>query len=163
MTEHYRTRIAAERQRQIDVEGYTAEHDKGHTADLLLAARAYVQAADLVDDLGHKTLALGAPVDFPWAAEFWKPGTPERMREKAGALALAAIDAMAGGPDVVTTEGEVDALPSGTVLRDSADEVYECGWEDEGRAHWWNAGGIGDYPSHVIALPAVVLYRGSAS
>lgn len=158
MTEHYRTRIAAERQRQIDVEGYTAEHDAAHVTHILQAARCYVWAADRLDELGYD-VAIGCPNDWPWGVDEWKPGTPERMREKAGALALAAIDAMAGGPDVATTLDDLTALAEESVVRDAD------GWVSEKlRTGTWMITGDNDpdLPTG-IKLPAVVLYRGNAS
>jgi len=73
-------RIAAERQRQIDVEGYDAEHDRQHSADDLARAAA-TYATGLFATL------------WPWAPEWWNPSS-DRIRnlEKAGALIAAAID-----------------------------------------------------------------------
>ena len=70
--------IAAERLRQIVVEGWTPEHDDGHaTDDLAEAAAAYL--------LNDETL-------FPWP-DWWKPGDdPIRRLVKAGALIAAEID-----------------------------------------------------------------------
>lgn len=85
------SRIAFERQRQIEVEGYTAEHDHGHADELLRAGRCYAAAAD--NDLNGFGHARIAPPDWPWHPSFWKPtGDPVRDLEKAGALIAAAID-----------------------------------------------------------------------
>lgn len=95
-TDSYHQRIAAERQRQLDVEGYTPEHDAGHAAELLAAASCYAFNARLREAYpDHEVYLNHPPQGWPWGREYWKPGTPERMHEKAGALALAAIDAMA--------------------------------------------------------------------
>jgi hypothetical protein len=77
-------RIAAERQRQINVEGFDAEHDDEHVGgELVAAATSYLQS-DVTE-----------AVDFywPWDRSWWKP-TPNRIREleKAGALIAAEID-----------------------------------------------------------------------
>lgn len=72
--------IAAERQRQVDVEGWTPEHDAEHDrGELAKAAAAYA-----VPD--H------AAVFWPWAFSGFK--RDERVRElaKAGALIAAEID-----------------------------------------------------------------------
>lgn len=82
--------IWQERQRQIDVEGWTPEHDDKHDAGTLVAAAV--------------TYALEATYDGPavkgtWFKKFWcfedswwKPGTKIRMLTKAGALLAAEID-----------------------------------------------------------------------
>lgn len=84
-------RIAAERQRQIAVEGWTPEHDAGHAdGDLRLAAIAYAQRA-----MSGRQHSVGNPVPdaWPWAAEYWKPtNDPIRNLVKAGALIAAEID-----------------------------------------------------------------------
>lgn len=83
--------IEDERSRQVSDEGYDSTHDRGHARELLAAATAYEAAAGYLDT--HPQLvSMGPPRIWPWAAEHWKPSTPDRMREKAGALALAAID-----------------------------------------------------------------------
>lgn len=99
-------RIAAERQRQIDVEGYTADHDVAHdSADLAHAADCYLQAA-IFTHAGWRVQGPGAiygdppqlPVarDWPWERAAWKPSDdPIRNLEKAGALIAAEIDRLA--------------------------------------------------------------------
>lgn len=76
-------RIAAERQRQIEEEGWTPEHDDGHDGGSLAgAAAAYTLANE----------PLGASL-WPWERSSWKPGTDRiRQLEKAGALIAAEID-----------------------------------------------------------------------
>lgn len=87
-------RIAAERQRQIDEEGYTAEHDRGHAAELFMAARCYMESAYIAARFPGQR--MGCPMQWPWDARYWKPtGDPVRDAEKAGALASAGIDAWA--------------------------------------------------------------------
>ena len=76
--------IAAERQRQIDMEGYTTEHDaKDGAATLLLAAGCY-----LADWCQPGTV----PSAWPWARQYWKPKGAIRNLVRAGALAQASID-----------------------------------------------------------------------
>jgi len=81
-------RIAAERKRQIEKEGYTAEHDKQHSANALIeAALCYVGI--VIRPLPDSEV----PLIWPWDNEFWKPSpNPIRNLEKAGALIAAAID-----------------------------------------------------------------------
>lgn len=85
--------ITAERQRQIDVEGYTAEHDHGHFVGtpLLAAARGYLAVPGTVDRPIDPAVS---PAGWPWAGRYWKPSPNDRVRElvKAGALIAAEID-----------------------------------------------------------------------
>jgi hypothetical protein len=77
--------IANERQRQIDAEGYTDDHDLEHdTNDLIEAAEAYLLASQ--GDLDT------AVVVWPWDRESFKPTAERRDLIKAGALVAAAID-----------------------------------------------------------------------
>lgn len=77
--------IQSERQRQMDVEGWTLDHDDKHTdGALLLAAVEYVQHVQHIPDSGDC---------WPWARESWKPSPdPIRNLVKAGALISAEID-----------------------------------------------------------------------
>lgn len=83
--------IADERQRQIRVEGWTAEHDAGHTnRELAQAAACYLRA--------YATQNNVCPDDWPWEEKWWKPGEIHRgdfditTVIKAGALAAAELD-----------------------------------------------------------------------
>ena len=86
--------IAAERRRQIEVEGWTPEHDADWDAGQLTgAARCYAKTAQLqvCRLVSH---ARGRP-DFtwPWDEAWWKPSDdPIRNLVKAGALIAAEID-----------------------------------------------------------------------
>jgi hypothetical protein len=89
--------IAAERQRQIDVEGYTTEHDDGlheFGSALSMAAVCYATPGryrPLGGGIGRNS---GIPALWPWRLEDWKPTPHDRVRElvKAGALIAAEID-----------------------------------------------------------------------
>lgn len=96
MTEGSR-RVAAERSRQVNQEGWTPEHDRGHAGELSLAAESYALAA--ADDLSALTYVANNPEDppaeWPWANRYWKPtGDAVRDLEKAGGLIAAAIDSL---------------------------------------------------------------------
>jgi len=80
-------RIAAERKRQIEEEGYTAEHDEQHEHGQL--ARAAACYCDLLWRSKRDT-----PPGWPWNEKSWKPTPDNRIREleKAGALIAAEID-----------------------------------------------------------------------
>ena len=79
--------IAEERQRQIEEEGWTAEHDKQwEHGQLVKAAACYLARPSWVDT----PLWPHWPFDISW----WKPTPQDRIRElqKAGALIAAEID-----------------------------------------------------------------------
>lgn len=76
--------IDAERQRQIDIEGWTAERDDEVGVETLeLAAQCYLNASDQ---------SCSQPEIWPFPAERWKPRTRQRNLERAGALYRAAAD-----------------------------------------------------------------------
>lgn len=72
----------AERRRQIEVEGWTAEHDDMHSPGQLAAAGgAYAVHAG--------TRSVTTPHDWPWGENWWKPSGFRRDLVKACALILA--------------------------------------------------------------------------
>jgi hypothetical protein len=80
--------IAAERRRQIEVEGWTPEHDDEHTyGEMADAAASYAWEA------AHPGASLNnPPTSFPWGAVWWKPKDCRSNLVKAGALIAAEID-----------------------------------------------------------------------
>lgn len=98
--------IAAERHRQIEVEGWTAEHDAGEHDDgqLAAAAETYLREArapgTYTGPYNNRTMVVACPDGvftnkpniWPWDVRWWKPSTPLRMLVKAGALIAAEID-----------------------------------------------------------------------
>ena len=82
--------IAAERRRQIEIEGRTAEHDARHWDDAL--ARAAVCYA--IPPSERPLFSSDPPRLWPWLKVEWKPVPNDRVRElvKAGALIAAEID-----------------------------------------------------------------------
>ncbi len=78
--------IAAERQRQIDAENWTPEHDDTHTiGELVDAAVCYLRHG----------LDAEMPVvwPWPWTEDWWKPSDdPIKNLVRAGALIAAEID-----------------------------------------------------------------------
>ncbi|OKP16220.1 hypothetical protein [Serratia fonticola] len=77
-----------ERQRQINAEGWTPEHDDEHeNNEMAFAAACYALYA------GNPYPGQGyTPPEWPWDAEFWRPSTERRDLVKAGALILAEIE-----------------------------------------------------------------------
>src|ERR1044072_8991586 len=89
--------IAAERRRQIEVGGWTAEHDDGHSnAEMASAAICYATPHRPLSWFG----AGLAPVAWPWHWSWWKSTDRRRDLIKAGALIVAEIERLgrAGGP-----------------------------------------------------------------
>ena len=75
--------IYAERTRQVEVEGWTDEHDDEHDCNELAdAAACYAlgQPSQIIEQL------------WPWHIEWWKPTTKRRNLVKAGALIVAEIE-----------------------------------------------------------------------
>lgn len=82
--------VIAERRRQVEVEGWTPEHDATHPAgDLATAGGCYLVH-------GHRPDG-GLPGDWPWDPEWWKPGDDFRRNLVKGcALGLAEIERFDG-------------------------------------------------------------------
>lgn len=89
--------IAEERQRQIEKEGWTAEHDKQHDDEELVdAAVCYLlQSPDMQINVQTESVIVEAKkAIWPWSIKWWKPSPQNRIKElvKAGALIAAQID-----------------------------------------------------------------------
>lgn len=77
--------IALERKRQVEVEGYDAQHDNNEQDGTLeKAAMAY-----LYSSIGNRKEGMKV---WPWCLPFFKPKTQVRDLVRAGALIAAAID-----------------------------------------------------------------------
>ena len=94
--------VLAERQRQVEAEGWTAEHDDAHgNGELARAAGCYATHAGDCYDWGSPDYEQADPpftddelgvVPWPWDIEWWKPTNPRRDLVKAAALILAEIE-----------------------------------------------------------------------
>ena len=87
--------IAEERQRQIEVEGFTAIRDTLYAnEELAKAAVSYAlpKQYKLINRYGQMLPII--PEYWPWHHSWWKPSPNDRVRElvKAGALIAAEID-----------------------------------------------------------------------
>ncbi len=81
--------VLAERQRQINTEGWTPEHDDSHgDGEMAEAAACYAASAHVPAILKRRQ----APGFWPWAAKWWKPSDTRRDLIKAGALILADLE-----------------------------------------------------------------------
>lgn len=83
--------IAAERERQKTVEGWSADHDAAH-ADGSLARAAACYALSSAKGLTPHAVAGHIHGLWPWSQRWWKPKTPIRDLARAGALIAAEID-----------------------------------------------------------------------
>lgn len=90
--------IAAERRRQVEEEGWTAEHDDGHDdSQIALAAACYA-----LPEWQRKHIKVDAPAArhrkalaarlWPWSLTWWKPKGPRRDLIRAAALIVAEIE-----------------------------------------------------------------------
>ncbi len=83
--------VQAERRRQVEVEGWTPEHDDKHShGQMARAAACYALAGSSAPSDG--TAALLVSLAWPWDEQWWKPSTARRDLVKACALALAEIE-----------------------------------------------------------------------
>ena len=88
--------VIAERQRQIKVEGWTAEHDDEHDpGELAAAGAAYaINAADQLHPQSQGDGGNEPPSCWPWGRKWWKPKTARRDLIRAAALAIAEVEKM---------------------------------------------------------------------
>lgn len=131
--------IAAERRRQVTVEGWSPEHDDAHDeGDLLAAAICYAEDA-FWGPRGDPKPRDG----WPWDAKWWKPKGKLRNLARAGALIAAEFDrtvrqARHGASDRL--EAAALATPSPTIAAPSpsnepAVEWVMCAVRDAMREH----------------------------
>ncbi|EIG8967518.1 hypothetical protein LGD22_004587 [Salmonella enterica] len=90
--------VLAERQRQINVKGWTPEHDdwQNQYGDLTIAASCYARHAYgrgwVYPEKPERYQDEEAPDDWPWDDTWWKPDSPRRDLIKATALLLAELE-----------------------------------------------------------------------
>ncbi|WP_225548165.1 hypothetical protein [Chromobacterium violaceum] len=80
--------IAAERRRQIEVEGWTPEHDDAHSDGQMAGAAACYA----MTHISHWERDVAIKRFWPWDASWWKPTTARRNLVKAGALIVAELE-----------------------------------------------------------------------
>jgi hypothetical protein len=95
--------IAAERERQKSVEGWTEAHDDEHADESLATVAAQYAMPEHQRHFGlHHGAVWPSPWPNSWALSWWKPTPDNRIRElvKAGALIVAEIERLQRrGPD----------------------------------------------------------------
>lgn len=82
--------VLAERRRQIEVEGWTPEHDDEHKEGEMAVAAGYYA---LQCGYPHERES-SVPTYWPWDAKWWKPRDKRRNMIKSVALGLAEIERM---------------------------------------------------------------------
>lgn len=114
-------RIAKERQRQIDKEGYSAEHDDDHEADQIAWAAACYAAPERIYTQETFATSIQFVDPWPWDDKYDTRPRPSRgnypeperatinqrirLLEKAGALCAAEIDRL------LRAKADPEALP----------------------------------------------------
>lgn len=89
--------IVAERRRQIEVEGWSPEHDDAHgSGEMALAAACYAVSGGVPEHERGKSDLLLACIQFlwpkAWAWSWWKPKDRRRDLIRAAALIVAEIE-----------------------------------------------------------------------
>lgn len=80
--------IAAERRRQVEVEGWTAEHDDQHIEGQLAGAAACY----CLGSVSHWAGSMAIKSLWPWSPAWWKPKDRRRDLVRAAALLIAEIE-----------------------------------------------------------------------
>ena len=86
--------IAAERRRQVEVEGWTADHDDAHGSGEIAGAAACYAMHNL--HIGNNVLGRNVRQIirdlWPWSADWWKPKNHRADLVKTAALIIAEIE-----------------------------------------------------------------------
>lgn len=139
--------VAAERNRQIQAEGWSADHDDEHgDGSLVDAAICYAQVTD-PDQYGGGN----PPPGWPWLAKYWRPGPPIRMLVKAAALLVADIDRRLRAGEGRDLDAAPDCITTLTAERDAA-----LAERDALRRMWSLALSEPVDPAHIEAIGAWV-------
>ncbi|MBE5528411.1 hypothetical protein A9J41_12950 [Laribacter hongkongensis] len=113
--------VLNERRRQMDVEGWTPEHDDAHeNGEIATAAICYV----LYSNADTSTKHLMVPQGWPWDYAWWKPTTPRRDLVKAAALLLAEIERIDRAMLAADTEPGSPSLCSDCARADVSCPIY---------------------------------------
>lgn len=89
--------IAAERQRQVDVEGWSCDHDDKHSeGEIAGAAACYARHTNargwVFISRPEDYQCEPAPNSWPWDEQYWKPKSPREDLVRAAALIVAEIE-----------------------------------------------------------------------
>ncbi|HFQ7582825.1 TPA: hypothetical protein ACHS1O_004225 [Pseudomonas aeruginosa] len=86
--------VQADRRRQVEVEGWTPEHDDGHACDEIAAFACFYAMPPAARDWDTSSTGYGDTLGEAILPEGWEPKTGDRRRElvKAASLILAEIE-----------------------------------------------------------------------
>ncbi|MBX3580092.1 MAG: hypothetical protein KF723_23055 [Rhizobiaceae bacterium] len=86
--------VLAERERQLEVEGWSSDHDDKHDSGEIASAAAAYALPDPSFRLKRngEGQVVAVPRVWPWSAEWWKPKSRRQNLVRAGALILAELD-----------------------------------------------------------------------
>ena len=84
--------IVTERRRQIEVEGWTLEHDDGHEREELTYAAACYATPRRIFVASKVGTRLDYKDAWPWGEVWWKPKDRRRDLVRAAALIVAEIE-----------------------------------------------------------------------
>ena len=101
--------IVAELRRQVEMEGWSAEHDDEHPPGVLaMAGACYAQhgARQLQEPGATSTIGRASPAFWPWEREWWKPKNARYDLVRAAALITAEIERMDRASMKVNFESE---------------------------------------------------------
>ena len=138
--------IAEERQRQIEVEGYSQQHDSQHNAsEFVYAAISYAESAKVgincmeigntnENEIMRRKVEMGRNYPFGWD---FKPSTDVRDLVKAGALIAAAIDrilpSLKESEDEKVRKGIIELVKQSSEILNKKNQERMLTWlEDQG-------------------------------
>lgn len=159
--------IAAERQRQITVEGWVPEHDAEHGhGELAAAAACFALSGSLSEadrdgsirgchPLGRSVVEVAETIKvlWPWDWKWWKPKGQRRDLVRAGALIVAEIERMD------RSAGKIEpAKPSPIAAPDEAElrEILEEEIAKRGRSP--SSWSFDDFESAIAAMSRVRIW-----
>jgi hypothetical protein len=105
--------IEHERRRQVNIEGWTPEHDDGHkNGEMAAAGSCYIYMGYLLKNgMSFEVASMEAKTGWPWADEWWKPSENKiRNLVKGGALIAAEIDRLQRAASASNDQAEPRAV-----------------------------------------------------
>lgn len=114
--------IAAERRRQIEIEGWTPEHDDVEHPHGEMSQAAATYALEATRDNHYRD--DGLPVTWPWSSGWWKPKDRRRNLIRAAALVVAEIERIDRSEALTARHGGrrvrlSDLKPGDTIVADA--------------------------------------------
>lgn len=145
--------VLAERQRQVEAEGWAPHKDDDYQRnELSRAAVAYAHPSPKMSsgwmteghDGGQHQFPREVPVDWPFHPHWWKPTTRRRNLVKAGALILAEIERLDRQNPALTRPQITEAKPDALV------EALEASWTSFCDANPDDLTSPEDFPNHAL-------------